>query len=576
MTPPIDTETLAERLRLARITRRYSQEELAERAGVQQSQVSRIERAQVAAPAFADVAALGEALGISLSALAQTTTTAFVADLARVADEVDGETTETEQDETGELPMVDDPYSPAPGTIPFAISREAQNPSIRALAADEMRGTTLIAGVAGSGKTELMKWLALGAVRNGYATMLVDMDGAAADGLMKAIIGTCPERADDVLLVELGGRTSNPPGINPLDVSSPEEIPVVLASVEEMLASTIPSPKTLELARQAVAAMCEANLHIDDPDGKSTLLHLPSFFVDPEYRRLVMEFCANVVARETFNPETSSFECMTEQQQVQLAMPIIRAIQPLASSDAYTATFGSSQNKLDLAGAVADGKVIIVKTSGYPHQRQLGKMAAALLLPWMLGSIQREAGASIADDQGLRIFIDAAPELLTPGSQALQALSDSARRDIGLAVTCQYVEQFDRAALQQLLAHPGVRVALRSDPVFAAELSRWLWGNSRGAPDISDLPLFTYLARTPAGPVERLSALPPLGGRLSSSARSMLAGMHQSSAERLRGDGHEVRTSDRLDHIKGHLAHKLIAATDAAAPSSPGMSSWER
>ena len=61
---------LPERLRTARLLRELTQQQLAVRAGVGQSQVSKLERGESADPSFFTVAALAGALNISLDALA--------------------------------------------------------------------------------------------------------------------------------------------------------------------------------------------------------------------------------------------------------------------------------------------------------------------------------------------------------------------------------------------------------------------------------------------------------------------------------------------------------------------------
>lgn len=90
---------LSSRIIEARKARGKTQQELAQEAGIPQSQVSKIERGQTAEPSFTTVVALARSLDLSLDALASSSEDYWLAELSREVNVSDEEKAKRNQEE---------------------------------------------------------------------------------------------------------------------------------------------------------------------------------------------------------------------------------------------------------------------------------------------------------------------------------------------------------------------------------------------------------------------------------------------------------------------------------------------
>lgn len=400
--------------------------------------------------------------------------------------------------------IIDDPNNPRPGLIPLGITNpRSEDAVVFGMRVNELDCHAYITGATGTGKSEFLKHVIFGVAKANYPLVVIDPHGQLSDDTLNGLIIGCPERINDIVLCDLSDP-SWPVALNPLDVHRHEEIEPTVASIMEMLERQMHlgqagAPRAVVFAQQALSALCEANIKIKDPDTKCTLLHVPSFFIDPEFRRLVMEFCSNPTIREAFDPDHGPFESATEKQQSNLAMPIIRAFQPLGSSESFSAVFASGENRLDFGQLIAERKIVLVKLASFTHQKKLGEFVGALILPWLLSTMDAwgrkkdpETGRSYG--VGCRVFVDEAPALIGPKSSAIELLAQSRKWDLGLITVSQYPSQFDKEVLEALLANTKSKFCLTLDPSEAGFLAKSIAGADGRvtAGDIADLPNFHY------------------------------------------------------------------------------------
>jgi DNA-binding XRE family transcriptional regulator len=340
-----------------------------------------------------------------------------------------------------------------------------------------------IVGASGTGKTEQIKHIAVDLAKAGHPLLVLDTRGILTNELAALLCEHVGHRADDIIIADLTSRAQHV-SFNPLDVSSHEHIEPVVESVLEMMATQMQlgaqAPRAVNLASQAIGALCEANLHLKDPETKCTLLHIVTFFLDPEFRRLVLEFSTNPTIKENFDPERGPFEQMSEKQQAEMAMPIIRAIQPIGNSPTYARVFSTSENRLDIPQLLEGGRIVLVRLANYAHQLKIAGMAATLL------TTQFYARATTSNRPGPRLIIDSAHEIVS-ANRLTDLIANGRRYARGLITSWQGV---DDDALK-LLDHTRSLIVASMDVKSAQLLAAHLDAHGRvTAGDIVDLPSY--------------------------------------------------------------------------------------
>jgi hypothetical protein len=490
--------------------------------------------------------------------------------------------------------LINDPLNPPPGCIPLGLTNpHSEDEAVFGMRVNELDKHMFYVGATGTGKSELMKWLVFGVAKSGYPLVVIDPHGALCDDLLNMLVRNCPERANDIVVCDLSDANF-PVALNPLDVQDKEEIEPTVQSIMEMLDKNMnlgaSAPRARSYAQQALNALCEANLAIMDPDTKCTLLHVTTFFINSDFRHLVLQLCENETVKEMFDPENGPFEAMTEKQQSEHMQPLLRAFQPLGTSASFSAVFSSARNQLDFGDLIARKKIVLVKLAQFSHQKKIGEFVGSLILPWLLSSMdewgrKKDAESGLYSGQGCRVFIDEAQTLIGPGSSAIELLAGARKWDLGLVSTSQYPSQFDKSVLDALLANTNSKICLKLDPSESAALAKSIAGvGGKVSPgDIADLPNFHYYANimlpTFDGGVEgaansgafSAACLPPikctLDAELKKIRQEVLDRSHEAVCNRKED---AVDRSQQRKNIEGALGQLLIRRQDSEATASGG------
>jgi hypothetical protein len=481
---------------------------------------------------------------------------------------------------------IDDAYNPPPGVIPLGImNARSEDARVFGMRNSELDQHMFYSGRTGTGKSELMKWLVFGVAKDttlgrGFPMVIIDPHGALSEDVLNMLVVNCPERIKDIVFCDLSDA-EYPVALNPLDIHSRDQIEPTVASVMEMLSkqmnlSASGAPRAAILAQQALTALCYANLALRDPDTKCTLLNVVTFFIDAEFRRLIMEFCDNISVQETFDPEKGPFEQMSEKQQTEFSMPIIRAFATLGSSDSFSAVFSAGENRLDFSQLIRDGKIVIVKLSRYSHQAALGEFVGSLVLPWLLSSMddwgrKKDPETGEVSGTGCRIFVDEAPALFGPTSSVPQLLAEARKWNLGLIAASQFLHQFDKTIIDSMLANTATKIALGLELSSARVITGAIAGTSNKvtAGDIAELPNYHYYAnillpgvdgtgRGVSGPFSA-ACLPVIKGDLTADHKRLREQVRARSRELVANRGGDVVEKRRyaVENLKGALGELL-------------------
>lgn len=405
--------------------------------------------------------------------------------------------------------IVPDPLQPPPGIIPLGIiNPNSEDAQVIGLGNAELDQHLFYSGRTGTGKSEMMKWLVFGVAKDqvdghGFPLVVIDPHGALSEDLLNMLIVNAPERIPDIVYCDIADD-GHPVALNPLDVHSVDEIEPTVSSVMEMLSKQMAlsqsgAPRAVIFAQQALTALCYANLALTDPETKCTLLHVVTFFIDSEFRRVIMEFCENPSVREAFDPDNGPFEQLSEKQQTEFSMPIIRAFSKLGTSQSLSAVFSAGENRLDFGSLIAKNKIIIVKLARFSHQAELGEFVGSLILPWTLSTMdhwgrKKDPETGQVTGSGCRIFVDEAPTLFGPNSSVPQVLAEARKWNLGLIFASQMLSQFDKSVIDATLGNTASKIALGLEMNSARMITNAITGASTKLQpgDIAELPNYHF------------------------------------------------------------------------------------
>jgi excisionase family DNA binding protein len=392
--------------------------------------------------------------------------------------------------------------SPEAGVIPLGtINRGDGKGELVGIQNEALSEHLFYCGRTGAGKSELMLRMITGMAKTDYPLVLIDPHGVLSDDIVNALITQCPERADDIVLCDLGDP-DHPVSFNPLAVDSADEIEGVVGAAlamfeRQMNFSRSSAPRATNYLYLALTALAEANLHLPEEETKFNLLHVTSFFLDWEFRQLVVSFSENVAVREMFSLDRGPYEQKQPKQQMEEIGPILRAMQELSRSGAFSSVFGSGKNRLNLARLINERKIVLIKLARFHTQQKLGEFIGSLILPYLLNTMakwgkSRDPETGELTGVGCRLFIDEAPRLLGPDSPVEQILAEARKWDLGVVMCSQHLTQFDLAVMNGILATTASKAAFVLDPASARLMAQAL---QVPAEEIVELARYHFLGR---------------------------------------------------------------------------------
>ena len=416
------------------------------------------------------------------------------------------------------LPTVSDPLKPPQGLIPFGIvSPDSINERVVALQERRFDTGFLITGMPGAGKSELAKHILLGQSLNGRPVFYIDPHGAGAADLLQALVLYNRKRIKDIIYISLNEEEMRDPAnpdhfyslaMNPLDIKSKSlrNVLKASASVRGLVESKMgindrALARSGRWLRQAITALANANMYVEDPEAKLTLLHVAPFFTDDEFRTAVVDLCDVYDVRALFG-RGGNWEMRGERERVLDAEPIVNRFSDIADG-LFGYIFASPTNEFDPVALARANKIVIVNLAN--HSGNEGDFAN-FIAGWILEQLYSRIGEYGHDKRtgkgsGFSLWVDEASRIFA-GERRLESILAELRKYHGqLGLIAQNTEQFERDVRDQILKLLGNVVTFYQGELSAAKTMAELIDASGPdakvrAPDIVRLPNFYGYGKT--------------------------------------------------------------------------------
>lgn len=477
-----EIELLRSRVVMARGYKRLTQSELAEQAGIDQSQLSKFENGKLASPSLAMILAMCRALNLRLDDLLEADIEIFTRELAASEPVAPGQILEPRLPER--FLSIPDPRNPLDGAIPLGKLEG----DVVGIANSELAKNMHLVGRSGSGKSQWLNWAGFSIAKSGYPLVVVDPLGSLCDDLLDSVLTQAPERARDLVVLDFSGDAPQPVAMNPLDVRSEAEVGAAVRAALELICfgedRHRSAPRSRIYLTQALIALCHANLAVTDEHSKATLFDVPAFFEDMEFRQLVVHHCRDSSIRKAYDIDFGIFERLGENQKLEQSAWIRSTIASMEASELLHRTFNHSSSRVDFKELIRSGAIVLLKLDARRHRLDASALAACLTV--MIMEAAMESGS------GCRIILDDAPSIIRRGSQIPELLAETRPHDIGLLFSSQSLSSYPDEALDPLVANADSKIAFAQDLKSSRQFAETMPGPDPEALAriISDLPNF--------------------------------------------------------------------------------------
>ena len=283
---------------------------------------------------------------------------------------------------------------------------------------DDRRRHMYIIGRTGTGKTELLKNMAIQDIKNGEGICVVDPHGDMIEDILQYIP---KERADDVVLFEPSDM-ERPLGLNMLEVKSAE---LKDFAVQEMI-----GPMFEHNMRNVMLTLME------DKQYPGTIADIPRMFTDTDFQRYKLSKVKDPIVRAFWEKEmakTSDFH------KSEMLGYLISKVGRFVENEMMRNIIGQPYSSFDFRQIMDEGKILLINLS----KGKTGEVNAKLLGLIVVSKLQMAAmsRSDIPEDQrrDFYLYVDEFQNFVTDSFATI--LSEARKYRLNLIMAHQFISQ---------------------------------------------------------------------------------------------------------------------------------------
>ena len=361
--------------------------------------------------------------------------------------------------------------APAPAELPTSgvvlgenIFRGARKTIM--LSDDDRRRHLYIIGQTGTGKSALLKNMAVNDLRNGKGLAVIDPHGDLADGILSLVP---KERYDDVIVFD-PADLERPVGLNMLeyDFARPEEKTFIVNEIQSIFNKLFP-PETMgpmfeQYMKNALLLLME-----DMPNEPATLMEVPRVFTDAEFRERKLARIKNPAVIDFWEKE--AVKAGGEAALQNMTPYITSKFNNFTANDYIRPIIGQAVSAFDFRKVIDEGKILIVNLSkgriGDINANLLGMIITGKLL---LAALSRVDIPEESQRRDFYLYIDEFQNFTTDSISVI--LSEARKYRLNLVIAHQFIAQLTDRIRDAVFGNVGSKIAFRVGVTDAEGLAK--------------------------------------------------------------------------------------------------------
>ncbi|MBU6447416.1 type IV secretion system DNA-binding domain-containing protein [Patescibacteria group bacterium] len=315
---------------------------------------------------------------------------------------------------------------------------------------DDRRRHVYIIGRTGSGKSELIKNMAIQDIQNGEGLCVVDPHGDLVEGILPHIP---KQRAEDVILFE-PFDVERPMGLNILEVRSEEQKDFAVQEMISIFYKLVTDPAML-------GPMFEHNMRnamltlMADEEHPGTIVDIPRIFTDTEFQKYKVSKVRDLVVRNFWEKEmakTSDFH------KSEMLGYLISKVGRFVENSMMRNIVGQSKSGFDFREVMDTGKILLINLA----KGRTGEINSKLLGLIIVSKLQMAAlsRTDIPEEnrKDFYLYVDEFQNFITDAFSTI--LSEARKYRLNLNIAHQYLGQLEQAAGAQGAGSKDLRDAV--------------------------------------------------------------------------------------------------------------------
>jgi hypothetical protein len=337
-----------------------------------------------------------------------------------------------------------------------------------------------IVGQTGTGKSELLKYMALQDIKNGEGMAIIDPHGTDVQDLLTKIP---EERIEDVIYFS-ASDTKRPMGLNLLEHQTEEEQHIIINSFIAMLYKMydpnrqgIMGPK---LERAIRNVMLTAMV-----DKKSTLVDVLRLLIDPKYAEKFVAKVTDPLVKKYWTDEVAQTSDFHKSETMGY---FVSKFDKFVTDKLMRNILGQPRSAFNLPQVMAEKKVLLVDLAKGNIGEENSNFLGLILVPKILGAAlaRNKLLEEGKDFPNFYLYVDEFQNFATPDFETI--LSEARKYKLSLTVAHQFIEQLPEDVKEAVFGNVGSMCTFRTGAEDAEFLEHY-FSPTFTKKDISNLPV---------------------------------------------------------------------------------------
>ena len=311
---------------------------------------------------------------------------------------------------------------------------------------EDRRRHMYILGTTGTGKSELMKFMAIQDIKAGKGVAFVDPHGSAVHDIASQIP---PERAGDVIYFD--PASDRPMGLNILDVHTDKAKDMIINKFIDMLYELYDPNRQGIMGPQLERALRNCMLTAMYKPG-GTMVEVMRLLTDENFHKQYLDVITDPVVKRYWTDEIAN---TTKNRKGEVMGYFVSKLDRFVTEKTMRFMLGQSKSAFDFGDVMNNKKILLADLSKGKLGAENSKFLGLLIVPRLLTAAfarieQLEKGEAIDD---FYLYIDEFQNYTTPDIETI--LSEARKYKLNLIVANQFIGQLPEKIKYSIFGNVG-------------------------------------------------------------------------------------------------------------------------
>ena len=316
---------------------------------------------------------------------------------------------------------------------------------------DDRRRHTYIIGQTGTGKSELLKYMAYQDIIEGKGVAFIDPHGSAIEDLIKMIPA---KRAEDVILFD-AGDTTRPMGLNILEAETDEQKNLVVNSFIALLYKLY-DPKRVGIMGPRLERAVRNVMLTAMAEKGNTLVEVLRLLTDPNFVKEKLAFVTDPLVRRYWTDEIAQTSDFHKSETMGY---FVSKFDRFVTDKLLRNIIGQSKSAFNFREIMDGGKILLVDLSKGKIGDENSNFLGLILVPRLLIAAMSRVDLPEEQRKDFFLYVDEFQNFATPDFATI--LSEARKYRLDLIVANQFIAQIEQDIRDAVFGNVGTLVAFR-------------------------------------------------------------------------------------------------------------------